>query len=160
MRAVFAPALVMLASLAPVSPHDACDLPSHASPLPTTCPVPTPMLSFVQDGLRRDFREEIASTTVDPERDTPDGLREDGRREYAQAFGVNLVGFAFLTRPPAVVRDVTRRYGVLCHANGDVDHTLSPRSSMRAVFCGCSILECVSIPRSSQRNLLSLVDEP
>ena len=114
MRAVFAPALVMLASLAPVSPHDACDPLSQASPLPTTCPVPTPMLSFVQDRLRRDFREKIASITVDPERDTPDGLREDGRREYAQAFGVNLVGFAFLTRPPAVVRDVTRRYGVLC----------------------------------------------
>ena len=114
MPAVFAPALVMLASLAPVSPHDACDPLSHASPLPTTCPVPTPTLSFVQDRLRRDFREKIASITVDPERDTPDGLREDGRREYAQAFGVNLVGFAFLTRPPAVVRDVTRRYGVLC----------------------------------------------
>jgi len=114
MRAVFAPALVMLASLAPVSPHDACDPLSHASPLPTTCPVPTPTLSFVQDRLRRDFREKIASITVDPERDTPDGLREDGRREYAQAFGVNLVGLAFLTRPPAVVRDVTRRYGVLC----------------------------------------------
>src|SRR6516164_1770986 len=136
MRAVFAPALVMLASLAPVSPHDACDPLSHASPLPTTCPVPTPTLSFVQDRLRRDFREKIASITVDPERDTPDGLREDGRREYAQAFGVNLVGLAFLTRPPAVIRDVTRRYGVFVskNANGDVDHTLSPRSSMRAVF--------------------------
>ena len=145
MRAVFAPALVMLASLAPVSPHDACDPLSHASPLPTTCPVPTPTLSFVQDRLRRDFREKIASITVDPERDTPDGLREDGRREYAQAFGVNLVGFAFLTRPPAVVRDVTRRYGVLCRRMrmatwtilSHLDHrcalysagTVSPRSS-------------------------------
>ena len=115
MRAVFAPALVMLASLAPVSPHDACDPLSHASPLPTTCPVPTPTLSFVQDRLRRDFREKIASITVDPERDTPDG---HGRRE-----------------------------------NGDVDHTLSPRSSMRAVFCGYSISE------KFQRDPLSLVDE-
>src|SRR6516164_6072481 len=38
-----------------------------------TCPVLTPMMSFVQDQLGEDFGEKIAfvSITVDPERDTP-----------------------------------------------------------------------------------------
>ena len=38
-----------------------------------TCPVLTPMMSFVQDQLGRDFGAKIAfiSITVDPERDTP-----------------------------------------------------------------------------------------
>jgi protein SCO1 len=59
-----------------------------------TCPVLTPMMSFVQDQLGADFGAKIAfvSITVDPERDTPDVLKE-----YAQAFGANLTGWSFLT---------------------------------------------------------------
>ena len=74
-----------------------------------TCPVLTPMMSFVQDQLGRDFGAKIAfvSITVDPERDTPEVLKE-----YAQAFGANLAGWSFLTGAPAAIRDVTRRYGV------------------------------------------------
>src|SRR6478736_9047687 len=47
-----------------------------------TCPVLTPMMSFVQDQLGSDFGTKIAfvSITVDPERDTPQVLKE-----YAQA---------------------------------------------------------------------------
>src|ERR1700675_4450230 len=56
-----------------------------------TCPVLTPMMSFVQDQLGRDFGAKIAfvSITVDPKRDTPEVLKE-----YAQAFGANLSGWA------------------------------------------------------------------
>ena len=52
-----------------------------------TCPVLTPMMSFVQDRLGRDFGTRIAfvSITVDPERDTPQVLKE-----YARAFGADL----------------------------------------------------------------------
>ena len=64
-----------------------------------TCPVLTPMMSFVQDRLGRDFGDKIAfvSVTVDPERDTPEVLKE-----YAQAFGANLAGWFFVTGPPDV----------------------------------------------------------
>ena len=50
----------------------------------TTCPVLTPTMSFVQDQLGPKFGTKIAfvSITVDPERDTPEVLKE-----YAQAFG-------------------------------------------------------------------------
>ena len=59
-----------------------------------TCPVLTPMMSFVQDQLGRDFGEKIVfmSITVDPERDTCQVLKD-----YAQAFGANPVGWFFLT---------------------------------------------------------------
>jgi protein SCO1 len=196
MPAAFALALVMLASLVLMSPHDALDPPSNASPLPkvapapefsltsqdgvqvklvdfrgkvvvvtfiftmctTTCPVLTPMLSFVQERLGRDFGEKIAfiSITLDPERDTPDVLRE-----YAQAFGANLAGWAFLTGPPAAIREVTRRYGVFASKdpNGDVDHTsltsiIDPRGILRVQYLGARFN-----PEEFQSDLLSLVDE-
>ena len=65
-----------------------------------TCPVLTPMMSFVQDRLGRRFRRRRSCSspiTVDPERDTPEVLKE-----YAQAFGANLVGWFFLTGEPDV----------------------------------------------------------
>src|SRR5215510_16210466 len=87
-----------------------------------TCPVLTPMMSFVQDQLGNDFGEKIrfVSITIDPERDTPEVLKD-----YAQAFGANLSGWAFLTGTPEAIRDVTRRYGVFAAktANGSIDHT-------------------------------------
>jgi len=44
----------------------------------TTCPVLTPTMSFVQDQLGPKFGTKIAfvSITVDPERDTPEVLKE------------------------------------------------------------------------------------
>jgi protein SCO1/2 len=88
----------------------------------STCPVLTPMMSFVQDQLGRDFGRNIVfvSITVDPERDSPQVLKE-----YATSFGANLSGWSFLTGSPAAIRDVTRRYGVVASKNisGDVDHT-------------------------------------
>jgi protein SCO1 len=123
-----------------------------------TCPVLTPMMSFVQDQLGADFGAKIAfvSITVDPERDTPDVLKE-----YAQAFGANLTGWSFLTGTPAAIRDVTRRYGVYTSKsdNGDVEHTfltsiVDPRGTLRVQYLGVRF-----DPEEFRRDLLSLLKE-
>ena len=123
-----------------------------------TCPVLTPMMSFVQDQLGADFGAKIAfvSITVDPERDTPEVLKE-----YAQAFGANLAGWFFLTGPSDVIQDVTRRYGVfaLKSANGDVDHTfltsiVDRRGILRVQYLGVRF-----DANEFRRDLLSLLQE-
>jgi protein SCO1 len=125
----------------------------------TTCPVLTPMMSFVQDQLGSNFGTKIAfvSITVDPERDTPQVLKE-----YAQAFGANLAGWAFLTGTPDAIRDVTRRYGVFASktANGDVDHMfltsiVDPSGILRVQYVGVRF-----DPDELRRDLLSLLQEP
>jgi len=124
-----------------------------------TCPVLTPMMSFVQDQLGADFGAKIAfvSITVDPERDTPQVLKE-----YAQAFGANLEGWFFLTGPSDVIEDVRRRYGVfaLKSANGDVDHAfltsiIDRRGILRVQYLGVRF-----DPDEFRRDLLSLLQEP
>ena len=123
-----------------------------------TCPVLTPMMSFVQDRLGRDFGEKIAfvSITVDPERDTPEVLKE-----YAQAFGANPAGWSFLTGTPEAIRDVTRRYGVFAAKteNGNVDHTfltsiIDRRGILRVQYLGVRF-----DPEEFRRDLLSLLNE-
>jgi protein SCO1/2 len=123
-----------------------------------TCPVLTPMMSFVQDRLGADFGAKIAfvSITVDPERDTPEDLRM-----YAQAYGANLAGWSFLTGNPDAIRDVTRRYGVYAakNENGDVDHTfltsiIDPRGILRVQYLGVRF-----DPEEFRRDLLSLLNE-
>ncbi len=124
----------------------------------TTCPVLTPMMSFVQDQLGADFGAKIAfvSITVDPERDTPDALKE-----YAQAFGANLAGWSFLTGTSAAIQDVTRRYGVYASksGNGDVDHTfltsvVDRRGILRVQYLGVRF-----DPEEFLHDLLSLLKE-
>ncbi len=124
----------------------------------TTCPVLTPMMSFVQDQLGADFGAKIAfvSITVDPERDTPDVMKE-----YAQAFGANFAGWSFLTGTPAAIRDVTRRYGVYASksGNGDVDHTfltsvVDRRGILRVQYLGVRF-----DPEEFLHDLLSLLKE-
>jgi protein SCO1 len=123
-----------------------------------TCPVLTPMMSFVQDRLGADFGQEIVfiSITVDPERDTPQLLKE-----YAQAFGANPAGWFFVTGAPDVIRDVTRRYGVFAAkaADGNIDHTfltsvIDPRGVLRVQYLGVRF-----DPEELRRDLLSLVNE-
>jgi len=123
-----------------------------------TCPVLTPMMSFVQDQLGADFGAKIAfvSITVDPERDTPEVIKE-----YAQAFGANLAGWFFLTGPSDVIQDVTRRYGVfaLKSAYGDVDHTfltsiVDRRGILRVQYLGVRF-----DANEFRRDLLSLLQE-
>jgi protein SCO1 len=123
-----------------------------------TCPVLTPMMSFVQDRLGTDFGQKIVfiSITVDPERDTPQVLKE-----YAQAFGANPAGWFFVTGAPDVIRDVTRRYGVFAAkaADGNIDHTfltsvIDPRGVLRVQYLGVRF-----DPEELRRDLLSLVNE-
>jgi protein SCO1/2 len=124
-----------------------------------TCPVLTPMMSFIQDQLGTDFGAKIAfvSITVDPERDTPEVLKE-----YAQAFGANLAGWSFLTGPSEAIRDVTRRYGVFASksTDGNVDHSfltsiIDRRGILRVQYLGARF-----DPDEFRRDLLSLLQEP
>jgi protein SCO1 len=121
-----------------------------------TCPVLTPMMSFVQDQLGAEFGPKIAfvSITVDPERDTPEVLKE-----YAQSFGANLAGWYFLTGTSDAIRDVTRRYGVFASKslNGDVDHTfltsiIDQNGILRVQYLGVRF-----DPEEFRRDLLSLL---
>jgi protein SCO1 len=124
-----------------------------------TCPVLTEKLARVQDKLGAAFGPRIAfvSITVDPERDTPEVLKL-----YAQAFGADTKGWAFLTGDPATIREVGRKYGIVARraAKGDIDHTfltslIDPKGVLRVQYLGIRFdLE------EFQRDLLSLLDEP
>jgi protein SCO1/2 len=123
-----------------------------------TCPVLTPMMSLVQDRLGRDFGSKIvfASITVDPEHDTPEMLKL-----YAQMYGADVAGWSFLTGSPAIIQDLTRRYGVFAskNANGDIDHAfltsiVDRRGILRVQYLGVRF-----DPEEFRRDLLSLLRE-
>jgi protein SCO1/2 len=124
-----------------------------------TCPLLTAKMVEVQDDLGADFGPRIAfaSITVDPERDTPEVLRE-----YAQSFGADPDGWVFLTGDPAEIREVERRYGIFAEttAGGDIDHTfltslVDPHGMLRVQYLGVRF-----DPEEFRRDLLGLVDEP
>jgi protein SCO1/2 len=124
-----------------------------------TCPLLTHKMALVQDELGPDFGTKIAfiSITVDPERDTPEVLKE-----YAEAFEANLAGWAFLTGTSSAIREVTRRYGVYASktAGGEVDHTfltslVDPEGDLRVQYLGVRF-----DPDEFRRDLLSLANEP
>ena len=79
------------------------------------CPMLTANMASVQDKLGSAFGSKIAfvSITVDPERDTPEVLKQ-----YAENFGADLKGWSFLTGDPAIVREVGLKYGVIARKNG------------------------------------------
>ena len=87
-----------------------------------TCPLLTAKLAGLQAKLGADFGPKVffASVTVDPERDTPEVLKQ-----YARVHGANPAGWAFLTGTPAEIQDIARRYGIWTKKSprGDVDHT-------------------------------------
>ena len=87
-----------------------------------TCPLLTSKLASLREKLGPDFGANVSfvAITVDPERDTPEILRD-----YAVAHGANHPGWAFLTGTTSEIREVTRRYGVFARktSRGDVDHT-------------------------------------
>jgi protein SCO1/2 len=123
-----------------------------------TCPVLTPMLAMVQDRLGGDFGRKIVfvSITLDPEHDTPELLRL-----YAQAYGADLGGWAFLTGSQDDVRDLTSRYGVFSrkNANGEVDHSsltsiVDARGILRVQYVGARF-----DPEEFRRDLLSVAKE-
>jgi len=123
----------------------------------STCPVLTPMMSFVQDQLGRDFGTKVAfvSITIDPERDTPDVLKE-----YALALGADLAGWRFLTGTPAAIRDVTHRYGLFVSKTADdVEHTnltsiVDRHGMLRVQYLGVRF-----DPEEFRRDLLSLLQD-
>jgi protein SCO1/2 len=123
-----------------------------------TCPMLTALMAYVQDKLGADFGQSIAfaSITVDPERDTPEVLKE-----YSETFGADLKGWAFLTGAPAAVKDVIRRYGVFADKNskGEVDHTFLTSIVDRNGMLRVQYLGVRFDPDEFRRDLLSLVKE-
>ena len=126
---------------------------------PDICPMLTDKLAHVQDELGPDFATKVAflSITMDPERDTPEVLRD-----YAEAFGANFSGWKFLTGTAAAIDDVTRRYGVFAakRLDGSVDHTLlttliDRQGMMRVQYIGYRFN-----PEEFRQDLLHLMDEP
>jgi protein SCO1 len=123
-----------------------------------TCPMLTPMLVMVQDQLGSDFGSKIVfvSVTLDPERDTPELLRL-----YAQAYGANPSGWAFLTGSPEAIRDLTGRYGVFAakDASGNIDHSsltsiVDQRGILRVQYAGVRF-----DPQEFRHDLLSVAKE-
>lgn len=122
------------------------------------CPMLTANMALVQDKLGSEFGSKVdfISITVDPERDTPEVLKE-----YAETFGADLKGWSFLTGDPATVREVGLKYGVIARktADGDIDHTLltslvDPNGTLRVQYLGARFdLE------EFRSDLLSLLDE-
>ena len=124
-----------------------------------TCPLLTAKMAQVQDELGSQFGARIAfvSITVDPERDTPEVLKQ-----YAQNFGANLAGWAFLTGDPVVLREVERSYGVFAAkaVDGNLDHTfltsvVDRQGTLRVQYLGVRF-----DPEEFRRDLLGLLDEP
>ncbi len=123
------------------------------------CPLLTDKMARIQDELGADFgtRVTFVSITVDPERDTPEVLKD-----YAEMFGADLAGWAFLTGTPEEIREVVRRYGVYASktAGGEVDHTfltslVDPEGVLRVQYLGVRF-----DPDEFRRDLLSLLGEP
>jgi len=87
-----------------------------------TCPLLTAKMAGLQNRLGPDFGSKVhfVSITVDPERDTPEVLKQ-----YAEGHKANPAGWAFLTGTRAEIREVAKRYGIYYKKNqsGDVDHT-------------------------------------
>jgi protein SCO1/2 len=126
---------------------------------PDVCPLLTDKMARIQDELGSDFGSKVAfvSITTDPERDTPEVLKE-----YAEAFEANLAGWSFLTGEPAAVLDVAHRYGVAAvkAADGGVDHTLlttliDRQGTMRVQYLGYRFDE-----EEFGRDLQGLMNEP
>jgi protein SCO1/2 len=122
------------------------------------CPMLTANMASIEKKLGSAFGSKVAfiSITVDPERDTPEVLKE-----YANSFDIDLKGWSFLTGDAATVRDVGLKYGVVARktADGDIDHILltslvDPKGDLRVQYLGSGFdLE------EFRGDLLSLMDE-
>ena len=123
-----------------------------------TCPLLTDTMGQVQDKLGDRFGKDIVfvSITVDPQRDTPQALKQ-----YADVFGANPQGWYFLTGTPDAIGDLLRRYGVYARktSTGDVDHTfltslIDTQGNLRVQYLGYRW-----DPEEIRHDLLDLVDE-
>jgi protein SCO1/2 len=125
---------------------------------PDICPLLTQKMVDVQDALGPVFGTRVAfiSISFDPERDTPEVLKD-----YAQFWGAKPEGWSFLTGSPEAVRDVTRRYGVFFakKEDGSVEHSqlttlVDAEGQMRVQYLGARF-----DPEEFRRDLMSLVGE-
>jgi len=125
---------------------------------PDICPLLTDKMARVQDKLGAAFGAKVAfvSITLDPERDTPEVLKD-----YAQFWAAKLDGWSFLTGSLEAVRDVTRRYGVFFakKEDGSVEHSqlttlIDAEGQMRVQYLGARF-----DPEEFRRDLMSLVDK-
>jgi protein SCO1 len=111
---------------------------------------------MARDRLGRYFGTKVvfASITVDPERDTPEVLKQ-----YARTFGADLNGWTSLTGAPETLGDVARRYGVFAAktARGDVDHTFLTSIIDQSGFVRVQYLGVRFNPDEFQRDLLALL---
>ncbi len=123
-----------------------------------TCPLLTAKMAGIQNRLGADFGPKVhfVSITVDPERDTPEILKQ-----YAEAHQANSAGWAFLTGTPAEIREVAKRYGIYYKKTprGDVDHTfltslVDQNGILRVQYMGVKFN-----PDEMLRDLQSLVNE-
>jgi len=123
-----------------------------------TCPLLTAKLAGLQARLGTALGAKVffVAITVDPERDTPEVLKR-----YAQAHGVNLAGWAFLTGTPAEIQQVARHYGIYAKKSprGAVDHTfltslIDPSGNLRVQYLGVRF-----DPDELLRDLQALVQE-
>lgn len=92
-------------------------------PIATMCPAATLRMSQLQAAARAagaaDF--ELVSISLDPEYDTPGVLRD-----YAEARGLDLSNWSFLTGPDAAVRHLLAQLGVIREFEGaTIKHTLA-----------------------------------
>jgi protein SCO1 len=125
---------------------------------PDICPLLTQKMVQVQDELGADFGAKVAfvSISLDPERDTPEVLKD-----YAQFWGAKPDGWVFLTGSPGAVRDVMRRYGVFFakKEDGSVDHTqlttlVDGDGQIRVQYLGARF-----DPEEFRHDLISLFDK-
>jgi protein SCO1/2 len=125
---------------------------------PDICPLLTQKMVDVQDVLGDKFGAKIAfiSISFDPERDTPEVLKD-----YAQFWGAKPEGWSFLTGSLEAVRDVTRRYGVFFakKEDGSIEHSqlttlVDADGQMRVQYLGARF-----DTEEFRRDLTSLVDK-
>ena len=123
-----------------------------------TCPLLTDKMGQVQDSLGDHFGRDIVfvSITVDPQRDTPEVLKQ-----YAESFGANPQGWYFLTGAADTIDSVLQRYGVYARRTptGNFDHTfltslIDPQGNLRVQYLGYRF-----DPEEFRHDLLDLVDE-
>jgi protein SCO1/2 len=92
-------------------------------PIATMCPTSTVKMTMTQKLAREAGVKnlELISISLDPVYDTPGVLKD-----YAQARGIDLSNFSFLTGPQKSVQDLLAQFGVIAEfKDGILNHTLA-----------------------------------
>ena len=92
-------------------------------PIATMCPAATQRMAELQDAVKKAGipNVEFVSITLDPEYDTPGVLKD-----YANARGLDLTNWSFLTGPDAAVRHLLAQMGIIREFEGaTIKHNLA-----------------------------------